>query len=82
MKFGPNLGQIRPKLAKISQKNPNWIEVPILIVETVSLGSRHRFDSGHVRSDPDTLLASTWTIWGSTVVLQYGPNILALSELF
>ena len=41
---GSNLGQIRPKLAKIGPTEPNSREVPIVIVETCPFGSRHRFD--------------------------------------
>ena len=32
------------KRAKISQKEPNWIGVPILMLETCPFCSRHRFD--------------------------------------
>ena len=39
-KFGANLGQIGPK-------EPNWIGVPIFIVETCPFGSSHRFDCYH-----------------------------------
>jgi hypothetical protein len=33
----PNLGQLRPKLAKIGPKEPNAIDAPIAILETALL---------------------------------------------
>jgi hypothetical protein len=66
---------------------PNWIGVPILIVETCTFGSRHRFECYDC---PQRIYKVTLRpyqhpdgqLGGCRVVLQYGSEILALSELF
>jgi hypothetical protein len=69
-------------MGKMDQKDPNWLGVPIVIVETVPFGSRHRLDNYDHPQGISEVNLTRWTVWGSMLVLRYGPEILALSELF
>ena len=87
VKFGPKLGQIRPKLAKLAKK-PKLDRSTYFDCRDFPFGSRHRFDCyDHPQGMSEVTLIPYRHPDGQfgqydSATVQCGPNILALSELF